>query len=324
MRVLAIAATLVLLSLQAELAEARPSSKPRRIGVLSAFAGPLSAQGELGRALGELGYVEGQDLVFEARYAKGRYDRLPDLALELVTLKVDAIVTMGTIAAQAAQRATRTIPVVFTITADPIGSGLVASLARPGANITGVSLMAADINAKRLELLKEAVPAVSRVGILWSRFAPVNRALLVGVDRAARALQVQVHPLEIHNPSELERAFAAIARARADALYVLSDPMLLDQRTRIAQLASRNRLPAISGLRDFSEAGGLMSYGASLSDSFRRAATQVDRILKGARPADLPVEQPTRFELVVNLRTAKALALTIPQSFLLRADGIIQ
>ena len=184
--------------------------------------------------------------------------------------------------------------------------------------------MAADINAKRLELLKEAVPAVSRVGILWSRFAPVNRALLVGVDRAARALQVQVHPLEIHNPSELERAFAAIARARADALYVLSDPMLLDQRTRIAQLASRNRLPAISGLRDFSEAGGLMSYGASLSDSFRRAATQVDRILKGARPADLPVEQPTRFELVVNLRTAKALALTIPQSFLLRADGIIQ
>jgi putative ABC transport system substrate-binding protein len=303
---------------------AQPSAKVRRVGILSAFSGPLSAQPEFGRALGKLGYVEGRDFLFEPRYANGRYDQLPSLAAELARLNVDVILTVGTIAAQAAKRTTTTIPIVLVLSADPVTAGLVTSVARPGGNITGVSLMGTDLIAKRLQLLNEAVPGASRVVALWSQSQPLHDAYLKRLQGAASLLGVRLHAVEVHGPADLQRAFVAITAARAHALLLVDDPMFTEQRTRIVQLATRHRLPTSFGPGDFAEHGGLMSYGPSFSESFRRAATYVDKILTGAKPGDLPIEQPTKFEFVINLKTAKALGLTIPPSVLVRADEVIR
>ncbi len=276
------------------------------------------------QGLHELGYVEGQNIAIEFRWAEGQYDRLPGLAAELVRLKVNVIVAAGAPAIQAAKQATETIPIILMNVGDPVASGIVASLARPGGNITGLSLMSPELVGKQLELLKEVVPKVSRVALLGNP-VNLNYALLVRHARdAARALGVRLQPLEARDPSEIDHAFAAITTERAGAVIVFTDTVLLNQRTRIADHAARRRLPVASGASEYAEAGGLLAYGPSISDGFRRAGTYVDKILKGAKAADLPVEQPTTFELVINLKTAKALGLTIPQAVLLRADRVIQ
>jgi putative ABC transport system substrate-binding protein len=302
---------------------AQPSAKVRRVGVLSSFSGPLSAQPEFGRALGKLGYVEGRDFVLEPRYANRRYDQLPSLAAELVRLNVDVILALGTIAARAAKQTTTTIPIVV-LSGDPVAAGLVTSIARPGANITGLSRMSADVGAKRLQLLKEAVPGASRVAVLWSHSQPLHGAYMKALEAVASPLGVRLHAVEVRGPADLEHAFVTIAGARAHALFVLGDPMFIDHRRRLVRLAARHRLPTSFGEEGFAENGGLMSYGESYSESFRRAAAYADKILKGAKPADLPIEQPTRFELVINLKTAKALGLTIPDFLLARADKVIR
>jgi putative ABC transport system substrate-binding protein len=275
--------------------------------------------------LRELGWIEGQNIVIDYRYAEGRVDRLPDLAAELVRLKVDLIVSFGTQGVTAAKNATETIPIVMIAVRDPVGTGLIASLARPGGNITGGSGSAGlEIFAKQLELLKETVPKIGHVAILSNPANAYHQLAIRELKIAARSLGVQLQLLEARGPNEFDGAFAAMAKERVGALLVLSDVMLNSHRTRLADLAARSRLPAIYGVRESVEAGGLMSYGPSFLDLFRRAATYVDKILKGAKPAELPVELPTEFELVINMKTAKALGLTIPQSLLVRADEVIQ
>jgi putative ABC transport system substrate-binding protein len=273
------------------------------------------------QGLHELGYVEGQNIAIEFRWAEGQYDRLPGLAAELVRLKVNVIVAAGAPAIQAAKQATETIPIILMNVGDPVASGIVASLARPGGNITGLSLMSPELVGKQLELLKEVVPKVSRVALLGNPANPMTALLVRHAQDAAMALGVRLQPLEARDPSEIDKAFAAITTERAGAVIVLADTVLLDHRARIADHAIRRRLPTVS---QFAEAGGLLTYGPNLSDQYRRAATYVDKILKGAKPGDLPVEQPTMFELVINLKTARALGLTIPQALLLRADRVIQ
>ena len=309
--------------------DAQQPGKVFRIGILAnvGLTDPEGARvwGALIQGLRELGYVEGQNITIEFRSSDGKYERLPDLAADLVRLKVDVIVAPAAQNPLAAKQATRTIPIVMASSGDPVQSGLVASLARPGGNITGLtSFVGPELVGKQLELLKEAVPKVSRVAVLWNPASTINPLWLGEAKGAARSLRVQLQLLEVPRPDEFERAFAAMARERAGALLVLTDGMFLLHRTRIAVLAARQRLPAMYTLRELVDAGGLMAYGASLRDNFRRAATHVDKILKGATPADLPVEQPTRFELVINLGTAKALGLTIPQSVLFRADEVIK
>jgi putative tryptophan/tyrosine transport system substrate-binding protein len=276
--------------------------------------------------LRELGWVEGQNIVIDYRYAEDRVDRLPDLAAELVRLKVDLIIaSAGTQVATAAKNATETIPIVMIFVRDPVGTGLIASLARPGGNVTGVSGTAGlEMFAKQLDLLKETVPKLRRVAILSNPANAYHQLAIREVNVAARSLGVQLQLLEARGPNEFDGAFAAMAKERVGALLVLSDAIFGSHRTRLADLAARSRLPAAYGVRDSVEAGGLMSYGPSFLDSYRRAATYVDKILKGAKPADLPVEQPTKFELVINLKTAKALGLIIPQTLLLRADQVIE
>jgi putative ABC transport system substrate-binding protein len=306
-------------------AGAQQPGKVYRIGFLS----PRSSS-DVGRlaafrqGLRELGYVEGQNIAIESRWAEGEYGRLPGLAAELVRLKVDVIVTYAAPAIQAAKRATGTIPIVMAGAIDPVASGLVTSVARPGGNITGLSLMAPDLVGKQLAILKEVVPTVSRVALLGNPANTGNAPQLRHAQETARTLGMRLQSLEARGPNEIESAFAAITRERAGALIVLVDGMLADHRARIADLAAKSRLPAVYGLSDYPEAGGLMAYGPSVLDRFRRAATYVDKILKGAKPGDLPVEQPTKFELVINLKTAKALGLTIPQSLLQRADQVIE
>ncbi len=274
------------------------------------------------QGLRELGYVEGQNIVIERRFSEGRYERYPALAAELAGLKPDVIVAVTTQAALAAKNATKTIPIVFTIVGDPVGVGLVASLARPGGNITGFSNVSVPLSAKQLELIKETVPGLSRVAVLVN---PDTLPLhLSETEAAARALKVQVQPHRVRDPDGLPDAFSAMVRERAGALMVLADTMFFLQRKRIAELATKARLPTMLPFREAVEAGGLMSYGASIPELVRRAATYVDKILKGAKPADLPVEEPTKFELVINMKTAKALGLTIPQSVLVRADQVIE
>jgi putative ABC transport system substrate-binding protein len=296
-----------------------------RIGFLSprsaSDAGRLAA---FRQGLRELGYVEGQNIAIESRWAEGEYDRLPGLAAELVRLKVDVIVTYAAPAIQAAKRATGTIPIVMAGAIDPVASGLVTSVARPGGNITGLSLMAPDLVGKQLAILKEVVPTVSRVALLGNPANTGNAPQLRHAQDAARVLGMRLQFLEARGPGEIDGAFTAMTRARAGAVIVLVDGMLADHRARIADLAVKSRLPAIYGLSDYPEAGGLMAYGPSVLDRFRRAAIYVDKLLKGAKPADLPVEQPTKFELTVNLRAAGALGLTIPSSVLARADHVIQ
>jgi len=305
-------------------AEAQQAGRVPRIGFLGTFAGP--AFDAFRQALRELGWVEGQNIAIDYRSAGGRLDRLPDVAAELVRLKVDIIVAEGTQGVAAAKNATETIPIVMIAgSADPVGLGFIASLARPGGNVTGLSYsVGPEIVGKLLELLKETVPKVRRVAILSNPANPVQPLFIRELKVAARSLGVQLQLLEARGPDEFDGAFAAMTKERVGALLVVADSMFIFHRTRLPDLAARSRLPAAYGTRADVEAGGLMSYGPSMRDLFRRAATYVDKILKGAKPGDLPVEQPTKFELVINLKTAKALGLTIPQSLLLRADEVIQ
>ena len=310
-------------------ADAQSPSTTPRIGWLAPFSSSdPQVQGGVDlfrQTLRELGHVEGQSVAIEYRWAEGKPERLPALATELVRLKVDVIVTTGGVpSAQAAQRATKTIPIIATGTADPVAAGLVASLARPGGNITGPALISDQLAGKGLELLREVVPKVNRVAALWNPTNPGNTLQLRGSEAAAAALGVQLVPVEARSPSEIDSAFVAMAREGAGALLVLLDAIFYDRRERIADLAAKNRLPAIYGFSVFVEAGGLMAYSASRSDLIRQVAIYVDKILKGAKPADLPVAQPTKFELVINLKTAKTLGLTIPQTLLLRADQVIE
>jgi putative ABC transport system substrate-binding protein len=310
-------------------AEAQQAAKIARIGYLgnSPTAFPHLREAFL-QGLHDLGYVEGRNVVIEYRYAEGKLERLPALAAELVALKVDVIfVGGGTLTALAAKQATRTLPIVFADAADPVTSGLVTSLARPGGNVTGLYALAAELVGKRLELLKQAVPEVSRVAVLWHPGAVpehTEKDMLKGAEVAARALGVRLQFVEARGPADFDRAFSDMTRARAGALTMLPSTMFVNERRRLVDLAAKNRLPTVLAARVWVDDGGLMSYGPSIADLFRRAATYVDRILKGARPGDLPVEQPTKFELVINLKTAKALGLTIPQSVLVRADEVIQ
>jgi ABC-type uncharacterized transport system substrate-binding protein len=307
--------------------QAQQAGKVYRIGVLSsASSAMMQPQLDAFRAkLRDLGYVEGKNIAIEYRWAEGRkYDRLPNLAAELVALKVDVILTGGTPPTQAAMRATTTIPIVMAVTGDPLRTGLVAGLAKPGGNVTGLTQLGAEIAGKRLQILKEAVPNVSRVAFLRNPASPAHVPYFNDLQGAGRELRVTMQSVEVQEPSELESAFAAMMRERPDALIVTADPTHQLRLAWIVDFAAKRRLPAMYQLKEYVEAGGLMSYGASLTDNWRRAATYVDKILKGAKPADLPVEQPTKFELVINLNTAKALGLTIPQSLLVRADEIIK
>jgi putative ABC transport system substrate-binding protein len=288
------------------------ASDPRMLGLLDAFR----------RGLVELGYVEGRAFRIESRWAEGRYERLPRLAAELVASRVDVILTVAVPAIRAAMEATRTIPIVMASVVDPVATGLVVSLARPGGNITGLSNMAPDVTGKLLEILKQVVPNASRVAVLWNPGNPGNAPQLRAAEAAGQALGIRLQALEARTPDDLDPAFAAMARQRAEALLVFADVMLNEQRARIASLAAAGRLPAVYGQEG--PAGGLITYSANTPDLFRRSATYVDRIVKGAKPGDLPVEQATRFDLVIDLKAARALGLTIPQSLLLRADQVIE
>jgi putative ABC transport system substrate-binding protein len=309
-------------------AEAQQAAKIARIGYLAgSLAGAPHMPEAFRQGLRDLGYIEGRNVVIEYRDAEGKLERLPALAAELVALKVDVIVAGNTRAALAAKQATRTLPIVFTNASDPVASGLVTSLARPGSNVTGLSNLAPELVGKGLELLTQAVPGVSRVAVLWQPGVLGGRTdkdMLKEADVAARALGVRLQVVEARGTDDFDRAFSEMTRARADALTVLGSTMFLIERRRLADLAARHRLPTAFPWREGVDAGGLMSYGMDFPDLFRRAATYVDKILKGAKPGDLPVEQPTKFELVINLKTAKALGLTIPQSVLGRADQVIQ
>jgi putative ABC transport system substrate-binding protein len=309
--------------------KAQQAGKIARIGYLTGTN--LAASPRLHEAfrqgLRDLGYVEGRNLVIEYRSAEGKLERLSALAAELVALKVDVIVAGGRPPALAAKQATSALPIVFAVAADPVADGLVTSLARPGGNVTGLSNLAPELVGKRLELLKQAVPGVSRVAVLWqpgARSERTDKDMLKAADVAARTLGVRLQFVEARGPADFDRAFSDMTRARADALTVLPSPMFINERRRLVDLAAKNRLLAVYPLREYVDAGGLMAYGAHLADLFRRAATYVDKILKGAKPADLPVEQPATFELVINLKTASALGLTIPPSLLGRADEVIQ
>ena len=302
---------------------AQPPRKLYRIGYLGTTAAPPAVWEAFLRGLSELGWVEGQTIVIEQRNAEERYERLPELAADLVRLRVDIIVAAGPVAPLAAKRVTNTIPIVMTNHGDPVGSGLVASLGRPGTNVTGLSLIHPEVVGKQVELLKEVVPKVKRLAVLTNPGNPTRSPMLAGAEAARSLLGLQLQVLDASGPGEFKGAFSEMKKGHADALLILVDPMLFGQRIRLADLAARNRLPAVSGLREFADAGVLATYGANLSDLFRRAATFVDRILRGARPADLPVEQPTKFDFVINLKTAKALGVTISPSILVRADQVI-
>jgi len=307
--------------------EAQQAGKVYRIGYLSGGSPITSARSveALRQGLRDLGWVEGQNIVIEYRFAEGRLDPLADLAAELVRLKVDVIVAGPTPPAVAAKKATSTIPIVMANAAQPVEIGLVASLARPGGNVTGMSWAATlEVIGKGVELLKETVPKIRRIAVLANPTNPGNVLAVEDVKAAGRSSGVQLDLLKIRSPGDLDEAFAIINKQRAQALLVVADAMLTLHRQRLAHFAVKNRLPSMHSLREEVEAGGLMSYGPDLVANYRRSAAFVDKILKGAKPADLPVEQPTKYDLVINLKTAKALGLTIPQSILLRADQVIE
>jgi len=308
-------------------ADAQQAGKMPLIGWLAFGSSPQGAEyfNAFRQGLRDHGWLEGQNIVIVSRVAEGRAERFPALAAELVRLRVDVIVTSsGEPAIRAAKGATATIPIVMAISADPVGTGLVTSLARPGGNVTGLSILAPQVAGKRLELLKEAVPRASHVAVLWNAGYPGKALELGEMESAARVLGVRILSVEVREPNDFPGAFSTITRASPDALITLSDPLTSSERTVIVDFAARSRLPMMSEVRRFADAGGLMTYGPSTVDMVRRAATYVDKILKGAQPADLPVEQPTKFELTINLRTAKTLGLTIPRSLLLRADQVIE
>ena len=306
-------------------AEAQPAKKITRIGYLSLSATPTSPlrRDAFRQGLGKLGYAEGKDFVIENLYAES-FDRLSELAAELVRRKVDIIVTAGPGPTRAAKAATSTIPIVMRQDPDPVGNGFVASLARPGGNITGLSTLSPEISGKQLELLKETVPKLSQVAVLGTSTSPGNAQASTEMELAAGTLGVKLQYLDVLSPKDIETAFRAASKGRAEAVLVLQSGILNSQRKQIVELAAKNRLPAIYWRSDFVEAGGLMSYGASQNDLDRRAAIYVDKILKGAKPADLPVEQPTKFEFIINLKAAKQIGLTIPPNVLARADRVIK
>ena len=308
-------------------AEGQSTSKVYRIGILGEKASDETEARlwqSFRRALRELGWIEGENILIENRWVEGNYARVPELAAGLVRLKVDVIVTRGSTYVQGVKKATSSIPIVFTMHADPEGSGHVASLARPGGNITGLALLQTETYRKGLEIFVSAVPAAKRIAVLWNPDTPSHTPGLKALAESARTLRVQLQAVEARTAADLGSAFSAMARAQAQAVLVLNLGLYAAERERVAELATKYRLPTMFWVKDHVEAGGLMSYGPDVSDIVRRGAIYVDRILKGAKPADLPVEQATKFELVVNLKTAKALGLTIPQSLLLRADQIIE
>jgi putative ABC transport system substrate-binding protein len=324
---LTIVVTLTLGTLVAPLtAGAQQVAKAPRIGVLHVGAPAAVSQlvEAFNQGLREHGYVEGQNIVVERRFGEARAERISEVAAELVRLKVDVIVVGTDQGVAAVKQQTQTIPIVMANSTDPVGTGFVASLARPGGNVTGFSIMAPELSAKRLELLKEAVPGLSRVAIMWN--PDVRGAVLdyKETEGAARALRLQLQSVEVSRVDDFNRAFSALTTGRAEALIVVASALTFTNRGQIASLAQKNRLPSMVGLKQFADAGGLMAYGPSTTELWRRAATYVDKILKGAKPGDLPVEQPTKFELTINLKTAKALGLTIPPSLLRRADHVIQ
>ena len=308
-------------------AGAQQPAKIPRIGYLSSGGPSISSPlftAAFQESLRELGYVEGQNILIEYRWAEGRADRLPALAAELVHRKVDLLFAISTPAALAAKDATTTIPIVFAAVGDPVGTGIVANLARPGGNITGVGNIFVEISAKVLELLEEAVPGVKRVAVLGVLSNPAMQLGRKEMEAGASTLGVQLQFLDLRGPNDFTSAFAAITKDRGHGLIVFPDSLMFAHRSQIVDFAAKHRLPAMYPAREFADAGGLMSYGTNYPDMWRRWAIYVDKILKGAKPADLPVEQPTRFELVINMKTAKALGLSIPQSILIRADQVIQ
>jgi putative tryptophan/tyrosine transport system substrate-binding protein len=299
------------------------AGKVSRVGILNSDLGQNARVDEFRDGLRKLGYVEGQNLLITYRWADGRLDRLPALADDLLASHVDAIVAIGA-SVWAAKRQTSTVPIVMAFSGDPVGTGMVSNLARPGGNITGLSFMSSDLAAKRLELLKQTFPGTARVGVLYLPAEVSTVPELRETEAAARTVNVTLQRLEVRQPDDLEPLFAKAIRERADAMLVFAHAFAFTHRDRIVDLAARQRLPTMFGWREFVDVGGLMSYGPNVHAMLRRAASYVDRILKGAKPADLPIEQPTKFELIINLKTAKALGLTIPQSVLLRADQVIE
>jgi putative tryptophan/tyrosine transport system substrate-binding protein len=319
-------ATFILASFH--LAQAQQAKKVPRIGYLSGRGDPSSSDplvDAFRQGLRDLGYIEGKNILVEYRYAEGKLDRIPSLVAELVQLKVDVLVSPALPAIRAAKQATKTIPIVMLTNVDPVATGIVDSLARPGGNITGLARFMTELSGKRLELLKEMVPGISRVGVLWEAVDPAAATGFKEYEAAARALKIQLLSLEVRGPNaDLEGTFQAATKGRANALMTVRNPLLLRYPKRIANLAIKNRLPSMYEGSDFVETGGLMSYSSNDAESFKRAATYVDKILKGAKPSDLPVEQPTKFELVINVKTAKQIGLAISPNFLARADKVIK
>ena len=307
---------------------AQQQGKVWRVGFLSPrhvdFVDSDYYYGPFRQGMRELGYVDGKNLVIEWRSAEGNNERLPGLAAELAKLKLDVIVTAGTNATLAAQKSITAIPIVMVGAGDPVGSGLVKSLARPGGTTTGLSIMLGELGPKHLEMLLSMVPTLSRVAVLMNPANSANAIVLKSVQSAAQRTGTKILPVDVRSPQEIASAFSVIVREKPGAVFVVQDPLFIQQRRQIAELAAKNLLPSISGFREYAEAGGLMSYGQNLAENYRRAATFVDKILKGTKPADLPVEQPTKFELIINGKTAKALGLKIPQSLLIMADKVIE
>ena len=324
MRVRVIGVLLAAILTAALVTHAQTPPKPARIGVIGeASPGARYLEG-FRHGLSELGYTEGRNVVIEYRYAHGLLDRVPKLAAELIDLKVDVLVVGGFVSAQSVKRLTTTVPIVFTLVGDPVGAGLVASFARPGGNATGLSNVGPELAGKQIELLKSAVPPVSRIAVLYNPINPVATAALDGARHVGRALGVGLEFVEVPEPAALSAAFSAVTASRAGAVLAISDPVFGNQLAGYASLALRHRLPAMYGRREFVDAGGLLTYGPNFAENYRRAAGYVDRILRGAKPADLPVERSAIFELAVNLETAKALGLAVPPSVLGRADHVIQ
>lgn len=304
--------------------DAQQPGKPYRIGYLETGAVRPRPWEAFRERLRDLGYVEGQTVLFETRWAEGQLDRLPKLAAELVHLKVDVVVTAGSPAARAAKNATTRIPIVMATGGDPVGLGLVATLARPGGNVTGLTTLSRELSGKRLEMLREAVPRVARMGMLWHRTSAIDALTMRETEEAAQTMGIPLKTHGVDGPDDFDRALGAIVADRGGAVLVATSPMFFGHRRQLADLALKHRLPTIFAFREYAEAGGLMAYGPSYTELFQRAAEYVDKVLKGARPADLPVEQPSKFELTINLKTVKALGLTIPPAVLARAAEIIQ
>jgi putative ABC transport system substrate-binding protein len=309
----------------ASAADAQQPVSPRRIGVLLVAFSPEDKDAQAFRqGVRDAGYAEGRDVVIEWRSANGDYDRVPELVADLVQSKVDVIVVDNMVATRAVMRATSTIPIVMATVYDPVSSGLVANLAHPGGNVTGLSPMSTELTPKRLQLLKETIPRLSRIAVLWNPATPWHAKVIEDLKAVAPSLSMELSYVSVRTPDEIGPAFSAVSRAHAQALYVIGDAFFLTHRMTLLKFASKAGLPTVSGLKQFVDAGALMSYGPNFGDLFRRSAGYVDKILKGAKPGDLPIEQPTKFELVVNLKTARALGITIPESILVRADEVIR